>query len=761
MHLSAQFARVQLNILGLSFFLLLAPAFAFAGSQTYSTPGTYTFTVPSYATLTTTVNGAGGGGAGGGTDAICFSSCSGTNGSSGGNSSFNGAVFGNGGTGGTAGTVNQDGGIQNGSNGSAGTASGGDSNTTGGGAGDGAGGTGYAGSENGGAGGAGGSAVKTFSSGALSQGASITVVVGAGGTGGAAGYPGYSTAGTSGSDGSIIISWTSPPAPTAILTQSSETTTAGQSFTLSWSSSNATSCTGTNFSTSGLTSGSVSASPTSNTTYSLSCAGAGGTVNESVSHGVVVVQPSNFYAYPTSGQAPLLVYFTLTNGSGSNLIYFGDGAFATNWSYDSDSNSYFISHTYQNAGTYTASVTSQGQNLGATVTVSGSSSALPTCSVTFAQNPLPYGSQTTLSYASSNATSFYINNIGYVGASGSTIVGPLATTDYSGTVSDGNGNVASCPATLTVTPPSAPTATIAASSTSIYVGQSTSITATFAPGSGDTLTADNIDEPLGTGRGADTNPGSKSITFTSTSPGTYTFYARATTQYYTSWTTYAQTSVTVTAAPKCSISLSPSTIAQGQFSTLQYSSSNATSFSIRNVGSLTPDTSGSTSVAPSQTTDYTGTASAGGVQNTCPASLTVSCTPAYSCSGHTIQRTDSSCNVINVATCVAPAFCSAGSSVCLYPPPQFNSSGQYSGHLQVNPSILPEGSTTTVHWNISNVASCSVTGSNGDSWSGATGSHTSAAITQQTNYTLSCTGLDGSSINESQMVDVVPLFQER
>lgn len=42
--------------------LFLLPQLAFAGSQSYTTPGTYTFTVPSYGTLTVTVSGAGGGG---------------------------------------------------------------------------------------------------------------------------------------------------------------------------------------------------------------------------------------------------------------------------------------------------------------------------------------------------------------------------------------------------------------------------------------------------------------------------------------------------------------------------------------------------------------------------------------------------------------------------------------------------------------------------------------------------------------------------
>jgi hypothetical protein len=487
-------------------------------------------------------------------------------------------------------------------------------------------------------------------------------------------------------------------------------------------------------------------------------------VNESVSHGVVV-QSSNFYAYPTSGQAPLQVYFTLTNSSGNNLISFGDDTSANNWSYDPDSNSYFIGHAYQYAGTYIASVTSQGQNLGATVTVSGAAtSTAPSCTVTLDQNPIAYGGSTTLRYSSANATSFYIDNIGFVGASGSTIVGPLATTNYSGSVSNG-GDPVTCPASLTVTPPPSPTATIAASSTSIYVGQSTNLTGTFAAGSGDTLTGDNIDSPVGTGLGANTNPGSKSITFTPSSAGTYTFYARATTQYYTNWTTYAQTNVTVSPAPACNVSLNPSSMAQGQFSTLSYSSSNATSFSISNIGALTPDTSGSTSVSPSQTTTYTGSATAGGVTNICPATLAISCTPAYSCSGNTIEYTNSSCSVSPVTTCTSPAFCAADSSSCLYPIITTNPSGGYSGNLQTTPSIVNQGGTVQVHWSVSNAQSCTVTGSNGDSWAGLSspsGGETSKPITAQVIYTLSCPAYGSNpNLTQSVTVNITPTYQER
>ena len=71
------------------------------------------------------------------------------------------------------------------------------------------------------------------------------------------------------------------------------------------------------------------------------------------------------------------------------------------------------------------------------------------CSITFDQNPIPSDGNTTIHWSSTNAQLFYINTIGYVGASGSATVAPEETTDFSGYVNDkadGTGNTVSCPA---------------------------------------------------------------------------------------------------------------------------------------------------------------------------------------------------------------------------------------------------------------------------------------------------------------------------
>lgn len=381
--------------------------------------------------------------------------------------------------------------------------------------------------------------------------------------------------------------------------------------------------------------------------------------------------------------------------------------------------------------------------------------------------------------------------------SGSSHVAPSVSTSYNGSGIGHNGNAFSCPATLTVSAPTSPSATITSSlGSTVNIGKSSTITATFAAGSGDTLLEDNIDGAATNatgwtgGLGADTNPTSpKSITFTPSSAGTYTFLARMRTAYYP-WATYAQTSVTVPPPPTCSMTLDPSTLtlALARYSqlaavappppppsgsTLTWESTGADTASITGIGPV--EISGSTTVSPSQTTTYTGTFTGSTGTAICSATLTVQCNvgTAYSCSDQTIVRTDTdaSCQttVVNGATCTPPSFCSTGSSICLYPEVGFPASG----HLKVQPSIVTSGDSTFVRWNVSNVSSCTVSGTNGDHWTVAgnagndwtsSSGHpgmTSRPITGQTVYTLSCTGLDGSTVNETATVDIVPVFEER
>ncbi|MGD9668833.1 MAG: hypothetical protein AB7U75_07200 [Hyphomicrobiaceae bacterium] len=193
-----------------------------AGSQTFSSAGTFTFTVPHHQTLTVKVWGGGGGGAGCST----YSTVAGGNG---GSSNWAGSVVANGGArasgssggaGGTAsgGTTNQTG-ATGGTSSSNGAAGGSGASGGSGGSSRGSNGNGNNGSAPGGGGGGarfvargacggdggggGGYATRTYSAGTYSQGSSVTVAVGASG---ARGNGGTYKGGTGGV-GRVTVSW--------------------------------------------------------------------------------------------------------------------------------------------------------------------------------------------------------------------------------------------------------------------------------------------------------------------------------------------------------------------------------------------------------------------------------------------------------------------------------------------------------------------------------------------------------------------------
>jgi hypothetical protein len=70
----------------------------------------------------------------------------------------------------------------------------------------------------------------------------------------------------------------------------------------------------------------------------------------------------------------------------------------------------------------------------------------PSCSVTFDLTSIQPGAYTTMYWSSSGAQLFYINNVGYVGASGSAQV--FSAGDYSGSIFGAGGTI-QCAATLT------------------------------------------------------------------------------------------------------------------------------------------------------------------------------------------------------------------------------------------------------------------------------------------------------------------------
>lgn len=83
--------------------------------------------------------------------------------------------------------------------------------------------------------------------------------------------------------------------------------------------------------------------------------------------------------------------------------------------------------------------------------------------------------------------------------------------------------------------------------------------------------------------------------------------------------------------------------------------------------------------------------------------------------------------------------------------------------LRALPSLVRLGGTTKVHWSSQNMSSCTVTGSNDDSWSGLNspaGGEGSGAINGLVTYTLTCR-VGGETFTKTATVNVLPSWVEK
>lgn len=134
------------------------------------------------------------------------------------------------------------------------------------------------------------------------------------------------------------------------------------------------------------------------------------------------------------------------------------------------------------------------------------------------------------------------------------------------------------------------------------------------------------------------------------------------------------------------------------------------------------------------------------------------CTPSYQCVGNTLHD-NNGCAADNVCT----YGCSANACNVVAPA---------SIDFRVVPLLVQSGTATQVIWeNPQYLTSCTVTGSNGNTWSSLTsaaatctkGSQSgcmSTPITQQTNFTIVCNKTSGGTITQSATVNIIPFFCE-
>lgn len=76
------------------------------------------------------------------------------------------------------------------------------------------------------------------------------------------------------------------------------------------------------------------------------------------------------------------------------------------------------------------------------------------------------------------------------------------------------------------------------------------------------------------------------------------------------------------------------------------------------------------------------------------------------------------------------------------------------------PSLVHKGDTTTVKWDTRYITDCSVAGTDGESWTGTSGTFTSNPIVSQTIFSISCQGEDGTTVSASSTVNIAPTYNE-
>lgn len=245
----------------------------------------------------------------------------------------------------------------------------------------------------------------------------------------------------------------------------------------------------------------------------------------------------------------------------------------------------------------------------------------------------------------------------------------------------------------------------------------------------------------------------------------------------------AGSAVSVTATGNsCVLALNRNTISSGGSAMLSWSANYSIfgiPYSVNGTITATPNTSGapgavgstgSYQVNPTVTTTYNGTFTPTGTTGIpeiwltpiqCnPTQLNVvaanvgptQCTLQTYCVGADRYQQSTSCANTFLGTCQYG--CSNGT--CLGP-------GAPTAFIRVRPALVASGTSTTVEWSASLVSSCTVTENNPgftDSWTGASGAQLSSPITSQVIYTLSCAGLNGTSISRTATVNIAPTFDE-
>ena len=338
-----------------------------------------------------------------------------------------------------------------------------------------------------------------------------------------------------------------------------------------------------------------------------------------------------------------------------------------------------------------------------------------------------------------------------------------------------NSGTNTCPAS------SSPTASLSSSAgTTMTVGQSTMLTATFAAASGDTLTttgiADNANSYLSGGSSGATP---RTYTWTPTAAGSYLFYARAATAAYPTADNYNSVTITVAAA-----ACTPTYSCSGQ--TIINSCGGST---VCSTGSVC--VAGQSSCAPSSapTASITANGSTGTVYSPIGVPVTLVAGTFAASTNDTLtkggvvdyantyqaSRTTFPGSVTYSAWSPAAALSYiwyAGVDTTGYPGPSSVTAGHkpasvivlgVDAHIYATNMSPSYGGSTSIYWDSTNTASCSASGPNMTTTSGTSRAQGSAVqasgLTTNSTYTLSCNYTGGTITRTVNVaVDCTPVY---
>ncbi|HKR31422.1 MAG TPA: alkaline phosphatase family protein [Terriglobales bacterium] len=253
------------------------------------------------------------------------------------------------------------------------------------------------------------------------------------------------TATGAGGTASASVAVTVIPKPTVSVQITPSTVKAGNTATITWTSSNATSVTLDNGIGAVAASGSRTITPSNTATYTATAAGAAGMVTAAATITVVFPPTISFAASPSS----------ITQGASTTLSWTSTNADSVsidnNIGAEPPNGSVVVSPTSPTA--YTATATGPGGTISSTFKVDVSNPPLPTVSLSVTPTTISAGQIATLSWTSTNGVSAAIDTgVGNVALNGNFQVSPGSTKTFTITVQGGGGS-ATASTTVTVGTP--------------------------------------------------------------------------------------------------------------------------------------------------------------------------------------------------------------------------------------------------------------------------------------------------------------------